>query len=1167
MTTADIGAARVHFIVDADDVDKGIAQAKNSLTGFGNAAERAFDQSSAGVRRATNRITDYLAGLKSVDGQMERNLRQLARLGADEAIIKQLAQSWREVRGEVDAANSAFEEASRINAAFNKNRIDLAQREISSLVGVNPAEAAEVARRRADAEAALLPLLQRQEAELQRQLQLANQIAVARQQAAAEEYQRGFNSQLGVNDVDPAAAARRRADAEAAIVPLLQQQERELQAQVQLSNQIASARQQAAAEEAQRRFNSQLGVTDRSGDLGYLMQQRSVVASLTQQFQALDNTIDQAFAQNRQADAFIQQLRNMQEAAGKTHYEMLQLQAARLGISQQAAPLIQGIQAQNEAMGRGTLTAKQYQQAMRGLPAQITDITVSLASGMPIYMVALQQGGQIKDMFGGIEPAAKALATSLWALVTPWSALAVAVAAASYAVYDASRSMEQLSIATAKGFGIAGTAEELYGLADALTEIDGVRLGKAEEAIARLAASGKLTEANFNLAAAATARWASLTGEAVDGLASKFEEIAKDPLRAIESGQVRVTQAQRDHIKALVDSGNQQQAVNELTRIFYDTINNNSSLVESHLTGVTRLLQGIKSEFGEATRGIGNFFNDMAGYFVNVTQAGQDLRDSGAGFFATRIGMFDRSNWRTPGGTEPTGAPYDPDEAKRIADRKAATDAWLATADKEAGRRIALNKIREEGIKLGQSEAQIEAVQARQRAEWAKAEQKQGGRGESDRDTTQMIRDQLATELASLQTQQKATEISYQQRGISVEQYYDKLLEYATRERDLTIQSNDQQIAALAGKRDAERQISTLRANSARAEESFAQRKMELDAQELRSVQQREAAYRDFVRALDARTESIERDMATQVAAVGAGARQIEIQQRINEIYREQEDAIRSINNQVDDGAITAEEAERRRQAVLSKTVESIDAVREGYARIEQAQGTAVNGITRAYQDFIEQASDVAGSVYGMTTTLFGGIGDAAADMATKGKASFSDMADSILADIMRLGTNKVLMSLLGGITGGGGTTGTLGTLFGGSWGFAKGGVPGGEALASYRNQVVSKPTFFPFAKGGVPNLGLMGEAGAEAIMPLKRDSNGRLGVSADGQGRGIPNIVVNAHGVESQPEVSASMGSDGTVTIDMLFNQFEGRMAERYGAGVGPMAAVQKNIYGGKRR
>ena len=1166
MTTADIGAARVHLIVDTEGVDKGIAQAKNSMQGFGSAAERAFDQSSAGVRRATNRIADYIAGLKSVDGQLERNLRQLARLGADEAIIKSLAQSWREVRSEVDSANDAFEEASRINAAFNKNRIDLAQREISSLVGVNPADAAESARRRADAEAALLPLLQRQEAELQRQLQLANQIAIARQQAATEEAQRGFNSTLGINDVDPAAAARRRADAEAAIVPLLQQQERELQAQVQLSNQIASARQQAAAEEAQRRFNSQLGIVDRSGDLGYLMQQRSVVASLTQQFQQMDTAIDQAFAQNRQADAFIQQLRNMQEAAGKTHYEMLQLQAARLGISQQAAPLIQGIQAQNEAMGRGTLTAKQYEFAMRGLPAQITDIVVSLASGQPVYMVALQQGGQLKDMFGGIGQAAKALGTSLWALVTPWSALAVAMAGVVYASYDASRSLEQLSIATAKGFGIAGTAEELYGLADALTEIDGVRLGKAEEAISRLAQSGKLTEGNFNLAAAATARWASLTGEAVDGLASKFEEIAKDPLRAIEAGQVRVTEAQYEHVKALVDSGNQQQAVNELTRIFYDTINNNSSLVESHLTGVSRLLQGIKSEFGEATRGIGNFFNDMAGYYVNVTQAGQDLRDSGAGFFATRIGMFDRSNWRTPGGTEPTGALYDPDEAKRIKEREDATEAWLATADKEAGRRIALNKIREEGIKLGQSEAQIEAVQARQRAEWAKADSGRS-RAPSGRDTTQMIRDQLTTELASLQTQQKATEISYQQRGISVEQYYDKLLEYATRERDLTIQSNDQQIAALAGKRDAERQISTLRANSARAEESYAQRKMELDAAESNAERQRNQAYADSLRVLQQRTEAVTRDMAAQVAAVSTGGRQIEIQQRINELYRDQTNQLYELSKEYEDGARDTEIYEKRKQDVIRETAAAINEVITGYQRLDDAQGNAMNGVTRAYQDFAQQTKDVASTVYGMTTTVFSGIGDAAANMATKGKASFKDMADSILADIMRLGTNKMLMALLGSVTGGGGYTGTLGTLFGGSWGFAKGGVPGGEALGAYRNQIVSKPTFFPFAKGGVPNMGLMGEAGAEAIMPLRRDSNGRLGVSAEGQGRGIPKIVVNAIGVDSQPEVSASMGADGTLTIDALFGQFEGRMAERMGSGVGPMAAVQKNIYGNRRR
>ena len=56
---------------------------------------------------------------------------------------------------------------------------------------------------------------------------------------------------------------------------------------------------------------------------------------------------------------------------------------------------------------------------------------------------------------------------------------------------------------------------------------------------------------------------------------------------------------------------------------------------------------------------------------------------------------------------------------------------------------------------------------------------------------------------------------------------------------------------------------------------------------------------------------------------------------------------------------------------------------------------------------------------------------------------------------------------------------------------------------------VVSRPTLFKFAQGGTMRTGLMGEAGPEAIMPLSRGANGKLGVASVGGG-GTTNVVVN---------------------------------------------------------
>ncbi|MEI4470920.1 phage tail tape measure protein [Frigidibacter sp. MR17.24] len=89
------------------------------------------------------------------------------------------------------------------------------------------------------------------------------------------------------------------------------------------------------------------------------------------------------------------------------------------------------------------------------------------------------------------------------------------------------------------------------------------------------------------------------------------------------------------------------------------------------------------------------------------------------------------------------------------------------------------------------------------------------------------------------------------------------------------------------------------------------------------------------------------------------------------------------------------------------------------------------------------------------------------------------------------------------GIFASGSGKGLLGGLFGSIFGggaakpYAKGGVQSGPGISAYSGRVVSRPTLFPFANG----TGLMGEAGPEAILPLARAANGKLGVQAQGGG------------------------------------------------------------------
>ena len=103
----------------------------------------------------------------------------------------------------------------------------------------------------------------------------------------------------------------------------------------------------------------------------------------------------------------------------------------------------------------------------------------------------------------------------------------------------------------------------------------------------------------------------------------------------------------------------------------------------------------------------------------------------------------------------------------------------------------------------------------------------------------------------------------------------------------------------------------------------------------------------------------------------------------------------------------------------------------------------------------------------------------------------------------------------------------------------AKGNIfPSGTGLSAYTNSIVASPTLFPFAKGGVPNIGLMGEAGAEAIMPLTRTSSGDLGVRAEGMGGGtsVEVNIIDQRSNQSEPvQVTESHTPDGMRQIQVL--------------------------------
>lgn len=189
-----------------------------------------------------------------------------------------------------------------------------------------------------------------------------------------------------------------------------------------------------------------------------------------------------------EAQRFIAALEQQAAAAGKTQSELVEMKAAQLGVTAQAAPFVAQLRAQEQEVSKLGISMGQYRQAMRMLPAQITDVTTSLASGMPIWLVAIQQGGQIKDSFGGIIPTFKALLSLLSPLKVGLGAVVGVLGYMAVSAYNSRKELKEISktIQDATGF----TSDFSSKLAVSVQELASVS-GKTSEELVKSFATTK----------------------------------------------------------------------------------------------------------------------------------------------------------------------------------------------------------------------------------------------------------------------------------------------------------------------------------------------------------------------------------------------------------------------------------------------------------------------------------------------------------------------------------------------------------------------------------------------------------------------------------------------------------------------------------------------------
>jgi len=196
------------------------------------------------------------------------------------------------------------------------------------------------------------------------------------------------------------------------------------------------------------------------------------------------------------------------------------------------------------------------------------------------------------------------------------------------------------------------------------------------------------------------------------------------------------------------------------------------------------------------------------------------------------------------------------------------------------------------------------------------------------------------------------------------------------------------------------------------------------------------------------------------------------------------------------------------------------NARRQALERAKEQRANPLLGIQEGMADLGDMVADKATQMKDLLTGAFNSATDALTNFVMTGKLNFKDFARSILADLAKMIIKQQLFNLLSAgknLLFGGGSVTVSGTPSIAAMA-ANGAAFDGGVRAFASGGVVNQPTLFKFAQGGAMRNGLMGEAGPEAILPLKRDSAGRLGVAASGGGTGDINVVV---------QVSPSGGSE----------------------------------------
>ncbi|ANI04155.1 tail length tape measure protein [Pseudomonas putida SJTE-1] len=919
--------------------------------------------------------------------------------------------------------------------------------------------------------------------------------------------------------------------------------------------------------------------------------------------------LSQLLGQINPTVAALGRLDDMQEKLAKYKKAGIVESDTFVEYTQRINDMREGIGQASEGMNKAGMSAKAYQAALRGVPAQFTDIAVSLQGGQAPLTVFLQQGGQLKDMFGGIGPAAKALGGYVLGLVNPFTVAAAAAGTLALAYYKGSEQSDALrnSLILTGNFSKASEAQ-LISLAESADQVTGT-FGQAAGALAQLTAAGENTTGNFKLITTTALEMQRVTGKAIEETVAEFIKLGKDPVAGIVELDEKyrfLTASVYAQIKALSDQGNAVGAADLAERTYAEAMGQRTAKIRENLGSIERGWLNIKdatNEVLDAFASIGRKSVESEEKAITRLQqkiaylqstVGTEIEDNDA---KEKIASL-QAELKQRQGIQQTNAKTLEDEEKRRRiqeeGRKGLQDLDTTyksslTQTQRLNKELAdLDKAREKAMAAGVFTATEEAkyAQSRKNIETEIADIKER-EAKKDRQRTPRENNNGLAEA------QNTFARLYGQ--------YDPAAQAA---RALTKEQGQLDLALTKGK------ITQEEYSKALAQASINYAAALKGAQGLTAAEQ----YRAQV---NRRLAIEEEGYRVEANSVGMGDLQADRYRQRVQLERQMNDEIIALQ----DNLRLAENASQR--AAIQEQIKILEdtnparlqALQKGWAMMDQAMLNPINGWTAAVQNFGNQARDIAGQTEYIFSSAFNNISTDITDAIMDGQLSFSNLGDiagsvvrDILAGFVKMGVqmalNAALNATLGTAAAGqsmilAGTTATawapaaamasLATLGANS-------VPAAAALTSTTALASSLAVIPGFATGGY--VSGAGTGTSDSIMARLSDgefvvnaaatkrnralleainSNERVSVAGGGgsavttqssaqSGGAQTSQVIHQVTIEnySQSQVETRTDPDGRLRV--LVQAVKEQIADEFAAGYGPVVDAGEAAYGWKR-